>query len=110
MDLYTLKLFVILFLFKFSKNDIPTHCLSHQIVGEWIFYQTEAVSKELSELYNFKCGIKDHTNIEEIDKFNMHINLFKNSIKIRFNKNHEAQIIESKGFSMNSNVLDYFFT
>mgnify|MGYP002852797093 FL=1 len=48
------------------KSDIPTHCFSHQITGNWVFYQTEAVKKTLPELYNHKCGISKHTNVLSI--------------------------------------------
>ncbi len=74
--------------------DIPTHCLSHQIIGDWVFYQTEPTTKSLAELYKHKCGIKDFTNKNEINKFNMDVDLFKNSIKINFDKNHKAEITQ----------------
>jgi len=91
-------------LLEFMKLDIPTHCLSHQIFGDWIFYQTETVVKEIPELYDFKCGIKDHTNKEEIYKFNMDKNLFKNSFKIRLSKKHDAQVLEVGDFFKGSKV------
>ena len=68
---------VFCFLLHTTVSDIPSHCLSSQIMGEWVFYHTEAVPKNLKGLYNHKCGIKDHTNKSTIRDINMDLNLIK---------------------------------
>lgn len=100
-----LSLTCFLTLFKLMITDIPTHCLSHQMVGDWVFYQTKPEVKELAELYQMKCGIKDHTNRDEINKFNMDVNLFKYSFKIRLDRNHNAEIFAVDDFFKGSKVL-----
>jgi hypothetical protein len=105
---YLITLLIIFcFLINHSSCDIPPHCLSSQIMGEWIFYHTEPVPKTLSELYNHKCGIKDHTDKYHINDFNMDKNSFKNSFEIRFNKDHSSEIIKnSNGFDIKEvNIL-----
>jgi len=90
-----LKLFLIIVIWcslAFVKNDIPTHCLQHQIFGEWEFYQTEPKEMQIPELYKHKCGMTDHTKVSEINKFNMEKSLFKNTFKISLNKEHSAKI------------------
>jgi hypothetical protein len=82
-------------------SDIPSHCLSSQIMGDWIFYHTNAVPKTLSELYNHKCGIKDHTDKLHIKDVNMDLNTFTYSFEVKFNKNHTSEIINnSNGFNI----------
>jgi hypothetical protein len=78
------------------------------MVGEWVFYQMKPEIKELPELYQLKCGIKDHTNKDEINKFNMDLNLFKNSFKIRFNRDHSAEIFQAGDFFKGSKVSNLF--
>lgn len=103
-------LFVVLKIFSI-KCDIPTHCLQHQIVGEWIFYQTEAVPKSLSQLYQHKCGISDHTRVESINQSKMDKSLFINSFQINLNKDHSANISKHfEGFSRSKvNFFGYLF-
>lgn len=86
-------------------TDIPTHCLSHQMIGDWVFYQTKPEVMEIPDLYQLKCGIKDHTNKDEINKFNMDLGLFKNSFKIRFERGHSAEIIQAGNFFKGAKVI-----
>ena len=106
-----LKLFIIFVIscsLALINCDIPTHCLQHQIVGNWVFYQTEAVPKNLAELYQHKCGIKDHTKVSEIQKFNMDKSLFKNSFEISLNVEHKAKITKSFEGLKGSKVISLF--
>lgn len=100
-----LSLICFIALFNLMKTDIPTHCLSHQMVGEWVFYQTKPEVKELAQLYQMKCGVRDHTNKDEINKFNMDVNLFKHSFKIRFDRDHNAEIFQVDSFFKGSKVI-----
>jgi hypothetical protein len=77
------------------KPDIPTHCLSHQIVGKWIFYQTEAEPKTLMELYKNKCGIMDHTKVSDILNVQIEKSQFKNSFEVTLDKDHKATVTKS---------------
>lgn len=100
---------VICLLLHSTNSDIPSHCLSSQIEGDWIFYHTEAVPKNLKELYNHKCGIKDHTDKKTIRDINMDLNTFKNSFEIKFHKDHRSEITQnSKGFNIEK--VRIFFT
>jgi hypothetical protein len=100
-------LIIYCFLIEYSVSDIPSHCLSSQIMGDWIFYHTEPVPKTLNELYNHKCGLKDHTDKYHINDFNIDLNSFKSSFEIRFYKDHSSEIIRnSNGFDIqNVNLL-----
>lgn len=90
-------------LLQSSLSDIPPHCLSSQITGEWVFYHTEAVPKTLKDLYNHKCGIRDHTDKLHIKDVNMDLSTFTNSFEIKFNNDHSSEIIKnSSGFSIDS--------
>jgi len=92
-----LTLFIVFVLgcsLTFIKSDIPTHCLQHQMLGDWEFYQTDSKEITIPELYKHTCGIADHTKVSEINKFNMDKTLFRNSFKIRFNKDHSVNVIE----------------
>jgi hypothetical protein len=82
------------------KSDIPTHCLSHQITGNWVFYQTEAVKLSLKDLYKHKCGISDHTRVDDIMTPMINKKDYIHNFKIKFDKNHEAKIIESSNEDM----------
>ena len=109
MKLEILFLFISFFGSTFIISDIPTHCLQHQVVGKWVFYQTEAVPKNLAELYQHKCGIIDHTNVEDIAKFNMDKSLFKESFEIELKKEeHTATIIKSSNDSKGPTVNKIF--
>ena len=77
------------------KSDIPTHCFSHQIVGNWIFYQTEAKPKTLSELYKHKCGIRDHTRVFDIARPKIDKREFANSFEVTLDKDHKATVTKS---------------
>lgn len=86
---------------NYTISDIPSHCLSSQIIGDWIFFHNQAVPKNLKDLYNHKCGIKDHTNKHTISDINMNLNTFKNSFEIRFHKDHKSEILRnSKEFNI----------
>lgn len=95
MKLKLFFIFVISCSLAVVKNDIPTHCLQHQIFGDWEFYQTEPKELKIPELYQHKCGITDHTKVSEIYKFNMDKSLFKNSFKINLNKDHVAKVTQA---------------
>lgn len=95
MKFKTSFVFVIICSIVLIKCDIPTHCLQHQVVGDWIFYQTEAVRKSLSQLYQHKCGIFDHTKVSEINKFKMNESLFKYSFQIHLSKDHDVKISQT---------------
>lgn len=84
-----------------AVSDIPSHCLSSQIMGDWIFYHTEAVPKNLKELYGHRCGIKDHTDKHTIRDIHMDLNTFTKSFEVKFNKNHSTEIVKnSNGFNI----------
>lgn len=97
-------MFLIIYLlscsFTFIKSDIPVHCLSHQIVGKWVFYQTEATYKNLKERYNHNCGIRDHTRVDQIITARNFYNFIKTKkIEVNFDESHEASITKAfKGF------------
>jgi hypothetical protein len=99
MKLLFFIIFIIICYLQIIKPDIPTHCLSHQIVGNWIFYQTEATPKTLSELYKHKCGIMDHTKVSDILNLKINKSEFKNSFEVKLDKNHKATVTKSfEGF------------
>merc|ERR1712032_116084 len=82
------------------QSDIPTHCYSHQIVGNWIFYQTKAEPKSLGDLYKMKCGIKDHTKVSDIAKPKIDKGQFTNSFEVNMDKNHKVTVTKSfNGFN-----------
>jgi hypothetical protein len=84
-----------------AVSDIPSHCLSSQIMGEWIFYHTEAVPKTLKDLYDHKCGIKDHTDKHHIRDINMDLNTFTKTFEVKFNQDHTSELIKnSNGFNI----------
>lgn len=92
--------FIIICSLTIIKPDIPTHCYSHQVVGNWVFYQTEAKPKTLADLYKLKCGIRDHTKVSEIAKPKIDRNQFKNSFEVTMEKNHKVTVTKSfPGFS-----------
>lgn len=95
MKLIFLLTFVICCSLPLINSDIPTHCYSHQIVGNWVFYQTEARPKSLSDLYKHKCGIRDHTKVSDIAKPNIDKNEFKNQIEVSFDKNHKVSVTKT---------------
>lgn len=99
MKLKLFFIFVITCSLAIVKSDIPTHCLQHQVFGDWEFYQTEPKEMQVPDLYQHKCGITDHTKVSEINKFNMEKSLFKNSFKINLNKDHTAKMTHAfQGF------------
>ena len=94
-----------------TVSDIPSHCLSSQIMGEWVFYHTEAVPKTLKDLYNHKCGIKDHTDKATIRDINMDLNTFTKSFEMKFNKDHSAEVVKnSNGFNIEKVKKITFFS
>lgn len=105
MKLKLFLIFVISCSLAIVKSDIPTHCLQHQIFGDWEFYQTEPKEMHIPELYQHKCGITDHTKVSEINKFNMDKSLFINSFQINLNKDHTAKIISSNPGFKGSKVI-----
>ena len=106
--------FIITFSLPIIKSDIPTHCFGHQIIGNWVFYQTEATPKSLSELYKHKCGINDHTSVSDIGKPIVDKSQFTNSFEITLDKEHRAKVTKSfPGFKgskvkINLNKLNKF--
>ena len=95
MKLLLLVTFIIVCSMPIVKSDIPTHCFGHQIVGNWIFYQTEATPKTLADLYKHKCGIRDHAVVSSIEKPHIVKSEFKNSFVVTLDKEHRATVIKS---------------
>lgn len=92
MKFLVLIMFIISSSISVIKSDIPVHCLSHQITGNWVFYQTETEEKTLPELYKHKCGISDHTYVQDIMNPKINKKDYKNKFEIKFEDNHKAII------------------
>jgi hypothetical protein len=91
---------IVFCLLQIHKSDIPTHCLTSQVTGKWIFKSIPTKRyNSLKDLYNLKCGIKDHTLLSSIYNQYKNINekLFTNSFKVDLRKDMTAVMKNKKG-------------
>ena len=83
-------------LLKYHVSDIPTHCLTSQVNGKWVFKSIPTKSyNSLKSPYTLKCGIKNHANVNSIYQQHMDNKLFTNSFEVNLNKDMSAEMTQN---------------
>ena len=98
-----------LYLLRFHKADIPTHCLTSQIHGKWIFKSTPTQDySSLKSLYTLKCGIKDHTSVTSIMNQEYPDNKFTDNFEIELNRDMTA-ILTKQSDKFVIKIYNFYF-
>lgn len=111
MKFFVKLLFIVFFFFLVKiKSDIPTHCFKSQVEGKWIFSGTKTQKYTIKNLYDLKCGIKDHTSDISISKSIIPDNQFTEKFSIILNDDFTANFEGNDGKKLvnksSSNLLN----
>lgn len=101
--------FLFLISIKIHKADIPTHCLTSQVIGKWVFKSIPTKPyNDLKSLYTLKCGIKNHVSVSSIYKQYMNEKLFTQKFEVELKKDMTA-ILTRKGKKIVRILISYLF-